>query len=144
MGDLNRDGVLDIVSASSLTTRAFLGKGDGSFDKVPTAIAVAPRGIPTAAVIGDIDGDSHFDLAVVVSGGFSWRLSLVRGNGDGTFRDGVHYNTPRLTSLSGGDFDNNGTVDLVGAGPTVGLNVVLQRNRHRFGWVPAALTIAQR
>lgn len=126
--DLNRDGVLDIVSANASGGSVFLGKADGMFEKAKTRIAFGPfnQRTPTAGVAGDVDGDGHIDLAVTVRGGTSTKLSLVRGNGDGTFKDAVRYNAARFTFMSGGDFDRNGTLDLVGAGPGIGLNVVFQ------------------
>jgi hypothetical protein len=87
MGDLNGDGLLDIV----VTDRAqqniitFLGKGDGTFTQQATTFTtpIPPHGV----VVADFNGDGMDDVAVAL--GALNQLSdlyLAIGNGDGTFQ----------------------------------------------------------
>src|SRR2546427_8843092 len=66
--DLNRDGLLDLVTAnnSSETVAIFLGKGDGSFQPP----RVIPAGVPCYLIAAsDLDGDGILDLATSPQGG---------------------------------------------------------------------------
>ena len=90
-----------------------LGNGDGTF----TAAAGSPIDVGTApyAVISRdfLDSDGNIDLAVANSGDDT--VSILLGNGDGTFTPAtgspfVVGTTPY--SLTSGDFDGDGFVDL--------------------------------
>ena len=67
---------------------------------------------PIAMASGDFNGDGHNDLAVVSFN--SQNVSILLGNGDGTFGDGQTYATgggPK--SIAVGDFNGDGKLDLV-------------------------------
>jgi hypothetical protein len=64
--------------------------------------------------VGDINGDHKLDLAVANSG--SNNVSVLMGNGDGTFQPAINYDigaSPQ--SVAVGDFDGVGRLDLVTA-----------------------------
>jgi uncharacterized repeat protein (TIGR01451 family) len=66
---------------------------------------------PSAIVIGDFNGDGKPDLAVANSG--SNNVSILLGNGDGTFQPAVDYaagNSP--SAIFVGDFNGDGKLDL--------------------------------
>jgi hypothetical protein len=66
---------------------------------------------PRDVAVGDFLHDGHLDLAVANSG--SNTVSVLRGNGDGTFQSAVNY--PAGSSpigLAVGDFTGNGVLDL--------------------------------
>jgi hypothetical protein len=97
LGDLRRNGRLDIVTLNdigSFSATVFLNNGDGTFGD-PIYID-AGRG-PRTAAIADVDNDGTPDLLVTnnATGTFAGTtigtLSLLPGNGDGTFRTRVRY-----------------------------------------------------
>ncbi len=70
---------------------------------------------PVSIAVGDFNGDGSLDLAVAGLLGTT-QVSVLIGNGDGTFQPAVNYavgNQPR--SVAVGDFNNDGKVDLVTA-----------------------------
>ncbi len=94
--DLNGDGILDMVVVTSGLSGAnpaslsiFLGNGDGTF-QTPTTIPVAFSA--SDVTIDDVNHDGKLDL--VVTGlpqlplGSSPGLTVLLGNGDGTFQTG--------------------------------------------------------
>ena len=67
---------------------------------------------PMAVVVGDFNGDGKLDLAVANVG--SNNVSILQGNGDGTFQTAVNYNvgdSPKF--IATGDIDADGHTDLV-------------------------------
>jgi hypothetical protein len=92
-----------------------LGKTDGTF----AAQVTYPTGpAPTAVVTGDFNGDGNLDLAVTngncVSGNCNdGTVSILLGNGDGSFRTHVDYATGTDPSaVAAGDFNGDGKLDL--------------------------------
>jgi uncharacterized repeat protein (TIGR01451 family) len=66
---------------------------------------------PVAVVVGDFNGDGKPDLAVANQG--SSNVSILLGNGDGTFQPAVNYgagNSPSVIAV--GDFNADGKLDL--------------------------------
>lgn len=110
--DLNGDGGPDMVIANYLdnTMTILLGNGDGTFSQAsgsPITVGINPRSIAT----GNLNGDVHVDLVVANAGGNT--LTILLGNGDGTFTGGGSF------SVSGGpasaaiaDFDGDGINDI--------------------------------
>src|SRR5581483_369176 len=78
-GDVNGDGLPDLVSANSDddTLSVFLGNGDGIF-RPRYDLAVGDQ--PSAVLITDLDADRRLDLVSVNHG--SDTLSVFLGNGD--------------------------------------------------------------
>jgi hypothetical protein len=83
---------------------------------------------PFSIAIGDFNGDGHPDLAVTNSAGDPAKgLSILLGNGDGTFQPHVDYATGgRPTSIVTADFNGDGRLDLAIANSVCGcINVLL-------------------
>jgi VCBS repeat protein/IPT/TIG domain-containing protein len=127
-GDFNRDHRDDLVVAKVApptndwpplddTIGGFsllIGKGDGTFAP-PMEVAsgaLAQRGFSRGIVAEDFDGDGRLDVAMTNSRASS--VSVLRGNGDGTFAAPVNFNTgPSPWALAAGDFNRDGRRDLV-------------------------------
>jgi hypothetical protein len=135
-GDFTGDGHLDLAVAgpnydlgnSSNNTYPgdvwlLLGNGDGTFQPPVLYPTGLPDGLdPTAMVAEDFTGDGHLDLAVVSSGGFDQNgnpnpvpgdVSILLGNGDGTFQPAVQYAVGvNPVSIAAGEFTGDGRLDL--------------------------------
>ena len=118
-GDFNGDGRLDlaVVDNGSNDVSILLGNGDGTFQP-PIQYATGPD--PYAIAVGDFNGDGRLDLAVTNGDyGSSGTVSVLLGNGDGTFQPQVTYPvSPDLQVISepqnivAGDFRGDGKLDL--------------------------------
>jgi hypothetical protein len=92
-----------------------LGNGDGTFQIGQTI----PTGSASEYVVGgDFAGNGIIDLAVANRG--SNTISVLMGNGDGTFQPPVYYAVGNTThsnpsNVFPGDFNGDGTIDLVTA-----------------------------
>ncbi len=105
-GDFDGDTFPDLVLITSGTLSFLRGNGDGTF-AMPQGEA-APMAGPSLAA--DLDGDGVLDLAVA-SGN---QLAILLGNGDGTFGAATSHSLANgVHSLSSGDLDGDGRVDLL-------------------------------
>jgi FG-GAP-like repeat/IPT/TIG domain len=120
VGDFNGDGKPDLAvteetinPAAIAIIEVFLGNGDGTFVRAPSPTSFVNDLNPVIAV-GDFNGDGKLDLAV--GHHFSNSLSILLGNGDGTFAQ--PFDTPVPADASGGsaiatgDFNGDGILDL--------------------------------
>src|SRR5438876_10812139 len=65
---------------------------------------------PTSAAVGDFNGDGKLDLAVANAG--IKNVSVLIGNGDGTFKAPVNFGAPGTQSVAAGDFYGAGNLGL--------------------------------
>jgi uncharacterized repeat protein (TIGR01451 family) len=66
---------------------------------------------PAAIAVGDFNGDGKIDIAVANTG--SGDVSILLGNGDGTFQPAVNYSAGNSPStIAVGDFNGDGKLDL--------------------------------
>lgn len=117
VGDFNGDGKLDLAVTDMYddTISILLGNGDGTFAPA-TTLHCGSKGSPIA--VADFTGDGKLDLAVGVPGanGTGDSVTILAGNGDGTFNAppaGTAVSSNSISSLAVGDFNGNGVPDLV-------------------------------
>ena len=152
VGDFNGDGKLDLVAGLPVGVGStggcyviLLGNGDGTF-KPPVA---GPTGILQAfnrwVTVGDFRGNGILDLAFADGIGSSTstppavpgesELTIMLGNGDGTFRFGGHYSSPGTGPIANlvlnpedvmvADLRHNGILDVIVSNYTENINVFL-------------------
>jgi len=118
VGDFNGDGIPDIAVTGgfSLGVQILLGNGDGSFtdgSMYLNGLGIDAEGIAA----GDFNGDGRADLAV--SDMMNQTVTVLTGNGDGTFTVGTPVSTG-MPAGSGayqrqvvtGDFNGDGHTDV--------------------------------
>ncbi|MEK6373593.1 MAG: FG-GAP-like repeat-containing protein [Acidobacteriota bacterium] len=112
-GDFNRDGKLDLAVSNNNgagSVSILFGNGNGTFQ---APIAYETAGFPPCVATGDFNGDGKLDLAIPRSGNTAGPLSVLLGNGDGTFRNRVDYPTGvGAGQVIVGDFNGDGRLDL--------------------------------
>ena len=88
-----------------------LGNGNGTFQ---TQVNYSLGGTPQSVVTGDFNLDGIVDLAIAGSNG----ISVLLGNGDGTFRAAsvIGGLNTSFVSLAAGDINLDGKPDLIGGG----------------------------
>ena len=121
VGDLNGDGKPDVVAVAEPFVRnaanqvlsgniaVLLNNGDGTLQPA-VKYAVAPNLITLA--MGDFNGDGNTDVAVASGSASVGAVTVLLGNGDGTFRNALNYGGGTPTRLAVGDLNGDGKPDL--------------------------------
>lgn len=118
MGDVNGDGVPDILSAGTAGISVFTGNGDGTFSE-----GVILAGAAGYLAVGDINRDGKLD---VVSARADQTLAVFLGNGDGSFTSAGSFSTGTGSSqVTLGDFNGDGNLDAAVANTSAGTISVL-------------------
>lgn len=128
VGDLNRDGKVDLVVANdcgkcvdptkeNATIGVLLGNGDGTFQAV-RAFSL-PGLSATAIALRDFNGDGNLDVLVSVvcvdTNCSSSGVNLALGNGDGKFEPAASYSSSgsEASSVAVADLKGDGHLDVL-------------------------------
>ncbi|HVA47581.1 MAG TPA: VCBS repeat-containing protein, partial [Pirellulales bacterium] len=124
-GDFANNGIRDLAVAGYSSVSVLLGNGDGTFQQAHT---YDTGGINTASVaVGDLTGDGKLDIVTAndgygYDGGYHYfpavpgSVSVLMGNGDGTFQAPLNITLPGVgspVSVALGDMNHDGRLDAV-------------------------------
>jgi hypothetical protein len=132
IGDLNGDGNLDLAVADtgSNSVSALLGNGAGGFG---AATSYAVGRFPDSVAIGDLNRDGKPDLVVGNSGSSQKSVSVLLGNGDGSFGAATNLTlNSGPTSVAIGDLNGDGIPDLAASRRATVVSVLLGKGDSSF------------
>lgn len=117
-GDFNGDGNIDYavsgINSPNYEVVILLNKGDGTFQP---AVKYNAGSNPQGVTVGDLNNDGFLDIAAADVSPGSDAVSVLLGNGDGTFGTAVNYplgtSVAKLAGIRMGDFNGDHLPDVV-------------------------------
>jgi hypothetical protein len=103
VGDLNRDGIQDLVVplGNGNGNAILIGNGNGTF-QFRSRVQIDESFAPLHVAVADYNRDGLLDIARTMGDGTNGLLQILRGNGDGTFQAPNRYLVPPPVSSRGG------------------------------------------
>jgi hypothetical protein len=115
LGDFNRDGIPDIAVTDHVNNQVavYLGNGDGTF-RGSGLFQTGPE--PWNIVVGDVNNDGDPDLVIAddVNDTQGNNITILLGNGDGTFQSPTYLvgGVTSSGSVALADFNGDGNLDI--------------------------------
>jgi ribosomal protein L35AE/L33A len=124
VGDVNGDTKADLLVANNRGVGVLLGTGTGTFGAVELYTA---GGVPVSLAMADFNADGKPDLVTANSiYPFAGSVSVLLGNGDGTFQFARDYGVgSNASSVAVGDFNGDLFPDVAVTNPYSGSVLVL-------------------
>jgi hypothetical protein len=120
LADFNGDGKMDAIIETGVfagpdQVQLLLGNGDGTLQP-PVPEYIMPN-YPEGLAVADLNADGKSDVLTLTanSTGVGQVLSVLLGNGDGTFQTATQYTNGSNANTSGiatGDFNGDGILDV--------------------------------
>jgi hypothetical protein len=140
-GDLDGDGDADLVGVGGSQVHVRLGNGVGGFEAPAGGQSYAAGPGAFALVVGDFNRDGALDIATANYVGNN--VSVLRGRGDGTFREPEHFATgPGSNAITAGDFNGDGWLDIATANVRGNTVSVLENDQNWSGAPLPSVTIS--
>jgi hypothetical protein len=118
VGDLNGDGVLDVVTSSFSedhieTLGVNLGNGDGTFHQLEQD--VAGGSLTGLLLLADVNNDGYLDVVITTFDSRHLLLTTLMNAGDGSLLPAINSDIKaEVTKAVVGDFNHDGNIDLAG------------------------------
>lgn len=115
-GDFNRDGKMDIITGHPNSIEIHLGIGDGHLQ--PPVEVIVNQDV-TDIVVADFNNDAKIDIATSDANIPTYGMSVLLGNGDGTFQQAQNYigayadGLNNSMTMTAGDVDNDSDIDVI-------------------------------
>jgi hypothetical protein len=147
VGDFNGDGKPDLAVPIFTVGRSYyveistlLNDGEGFAPPIVTQLAnlMSPLS-PIYMSSGDFNGDGKLDMALTGSVGpfnETTGISILLGNGDGTYQSATTYGAEMTGPIAVADFNKDGNLDVIGVitSPSASLSVLLGNGNGTFGF----------
>lgn len=117
-GDLNGDGILDLVLGSAFWTpnsviTVLFGVGDGTF-QLPVTYSIPGSGTGLSLALADMNSDGKLDVVAGISSAVTGGVAILLNQGNGVLISPVVYspNLSFVTSIAVADFNADGNPDV--------------------------------
>jgi FG-GAP-like repeat/Abnormal spindle-like microcephaly-assoc'd, ASPM-SPD-2-Hydin len=146
LGDFNGDGNLDIFveNQQDVNAEIYLGIGDGTF-LAPSIVNIQPTNSPASVkVVGDFNLDGHLDVLFGHNDNRGTGISLLLGNGDGTFQPVQNYLVSGFSYVvATADFNRDGAPDALLVDPNEEfISILLNQTPPPLNVSPKGLTFS--